>query len=107
MDHYQTRFPTNVVDVAAFLRRLTGSSIDTDIYFSDIDVGGMTELPAGTSIPPVLHYSSPEPFTKYEICLIFAKILGVPHAHIIADAEEPKAGTVRPKVSLYYSPCDG
>jgi hypothetical protein len=63
-----------------------------------------TALPSSTSIPPILHYSSAEPFTKYEICLVFAKILGLPHAHIIADAEEPKAGgTVRPKVCLLFA----
>lgn len=50
---------------------------------------------------PILHYSSPEPFTKYEMCLVFAKILGLPHSHIIPDAEEPKgaAATTRPKNS--------
>lgn len=50
-------------------------------------------------IPPILHYSGGEPFTKYEICLIFARILGVPHAHIVADAEPPK-------VRLYFVICD-
>ena len=44
-------------------------------------------------VPPIVHYSAPEPFTKYEMCLVFARILGVPHAHIVADAEPPK---VRP-----------
>ena len=47
-------------------------------------------LPSSRAIPPILHYSAAEPFTKYEMCLIFAKILGVPHGHIIADAEAPK-----------------
>ena len=41
-------------------------------------------------VPPIVHYSAPEPFTKYEMCLVFARILGVPHTHIIADAEPPK-----------------
>ncbi|KAI9438616.1 NAD-P-binding protein [Lactarius indigo] len=63
MDHYQTRFPTNVLDIANFLVRLA-------------------QMPRDALLPPVIHYSAEEPFTKYEICLIFARILGLPHAHI-------------------------
>lgn len=50
-------------------------------------------------IPAILHYSGAEPFTKYEICLIFSKILGVPHGHIIPDAELPSGpgATTRPR----------
>ena len=46
---------------------------------------------------PILHFSAAEPFTKYEMCLIFSKILGLSHDHIIADAEPPKDATTRPK----------
>ena len=52
-----------------------------------------TGLPPSRVVPPIVHYSAPEPFTKYEMCLVFARILGVPHTHIVADAEPPK---VRP-----------
>ncbi|PIL23318.1 hypothetical protein GSI_14629 [Ganoderma sinense ZZ0214-1] len=83
MDHFATRFPTNVIDIADFLVRLT-------------------TLPPSRAIPPILHYSAAEPFTKYEMCLIFAKILGVPHGHIIADAEPPKGGTPRPQNTQLY-----
>ncbi|KIY70702.1 NAD dependent epimerase/dehydratase [Cylindrobasidium torrendii FP15055 ss-10] len=77
MDHYATRFPTNVIDIGNFLVRLTGVK---------------------TAIPSVLHYSAAEPFTKYEMCLVFAKVLGLPHGHIIADDAEPAPGsTPRPK----------
>jgi len=79
MDHYQTRFPTNVLDIASFLVRLA-------------------QRPRDAPLPPVIHYSSEEPFTKYEMCLIFARILGLPHAHIIPDAGPPPPGsTVRPQ----------
>ncbi|EKM54409.1 uncharacterized protein PHACADRAFT_258235, partial [Phanerochaete carnosa HHB-10118-sp] len=64
MDHYATRYPTNVLDIADFLVRLTS-------------------LPPTKAIPPILHYSAEEPFTKYEMCLVFAKILGLPHGHIV------------------------
>ncbi|KAF5345944.1 hypothetical protein D9758_011432 [Tetrapyrgos nigripes] len=84
MDHYATRYPTNVIDVANFLVRLT-------------DVK--------QPIPSILHYSGAEPFTKYEMCLIFAKILGLPHGHIIPDAEPPKGegATSRPKDCQLYT----
>ena len=50
-------------------------------------------------IPPILHYSAPEPYTKYEICLVFSKLLGVPIPHITPDAEEPTgaAAVSRPR----------
>ncbi|CAA7264396.1 unnamed protein product [Cyclocybe aegerita] len=78
MDHYATRYPTNVVDIANFLVRLT-------------DVK--------KPLPPIIHYSGDEPYTKYEICLIFSKIIGLPHTHIIPDAEPPtgEGATTRPR----------
>ena len=38
------------------------------------------------------------------MCLIFAQILGLPHGHIIADAEEPKgdAAVTRPRDTHLY-----
>ncbi|RDB30651.1 Methionine adenosyltransferase 2 subunit beta [Hypsizygus marmoreus] len=84
MDHYATRYPTNVVDIANFLVRLSGHK---------------------KPIPPILHYSAAEPFTKYEICLVFAKILGLPHDHIIPDAEPPSGAgaTTRPRDCHLYT----
>ncbi|KAF8155823.1 hypothetical protein B0H34DRAFT_510933 [Crassisporium funariophilum] len=84
MDHYATRYPTNVVDIAGFLVRLTGLK---------------------KAIPPIIHYSSDEPFTKYEICLTFAKILSIPHRHIMPDAEPPTGdgATTRPRDCKLYT----
>ncbi|EGN92880.1 hypothetical protein SERLA73DRAFT_116738 [Serpula lacrymans var. lacrymans S7.3] len=84
MDHYATRYPTNVVDIASFLVRLSGFK---------------------QPIPPILHYSADEPFTKYEICLIFSKILGLSHKHIIADADPPTGAgaTTRPRDCHLYT----
>ncbi|PCH35376.1 NAD(P)-binding protein [Wolfiporia cocos MD-104 SS10] len=86
MDHYATRYPTNVVDIADFLVRLAS-------------------LPTSQAIPPILHYSAGEPYTKYEMCLIFARILGLPHAHIVPDAEAPKgdAATTCPRDCQLYT----
>jgi len=79
MDHLATRYPTNVLDVADFLVRLA------EKY-----------RPGGT-IPPILHYSAPEPYTKYEICLVLAELLGLPHGHITPDTNEPAGAVTRPK----------
>lgn len=56
-------------------------------------------------IPPILHYSAPEPYTKYEICLVFSKLLGVSITHIIPDAEEPTgaAAVSRPRDCQLYT----
>ena len=56
-------------------------------------------------IPPILHYSAPEPYTKYEICLVFSKLLDVPIAHITPDAEEPTgaAAVSRPRDCQLYT----
>ena len=42
-----------------------------------------------TPLPPILHFSASEPYTKYEMCLILASLLSVPHGHIVPDASEP------------------
>lgn len=80
MDHWAQRYPTNVGDIANFLVRLSAYK----------------EL-----IPPsrILHYSGDERFTKYDICLKFAEILGLPHHHIIADDRPPSDvdATKRPR----------
>ena len=103
MDHYQTRFPTNVVDIASFLVRL--ASMDSSLLPDDprltLDGGFFfasslfrePEKPKSARLPPIIHYSAEEPFTKYEICLVFARVLGLPHAHIIPDAGPPPPGT--------------
>jgi S-adenosylmethionine synthetase len=50
-------------------------------------------------LPRIIHYSAQEPYTKYEMCLVFAKILRLSHGHIVPDAEEPKgeAAVSRPR----------
>lgn len=81
MDHWATRYPTNVVDVARVLRNLA-------------------ELALKQKLPPILHFSTQWPCTKYEICQVLAG-LSEPKLDIsgmVAVAEGPKAGeTVRPK----------
>jgi len=84
MDHYATRYPTNVLDIAQFLARLSHSS---------------------RQIPPIIHYSAPEPYTKFEMCLVFAKILQLSIKHILPDADAPQgdAATTRPRDCQLYT----
>jgi len=108
MDHYQTRFPTNVLDIAGFLVRLASMNIfPLSSAISQVDfVLCNPERPKSAPLPPVIHYSAEEPFTKYEICLVFARILGLPHTHIIPDAGPPPPGTAQTtfhQLSLYLS----
>ncbi|KAF8887601.1 NAD dependent epimerase/dehydratase [Infundibulicybe gibba] len=85
MDHYATRYPTNVVDIASFLARLAAAN--------------------NVTLPPIMHYSSSEPYTKYEICLVLARILGLPHDHIIPEADPPTGvgAMTRPRDCQLYT----
>ncbi|KAG1903179.1 NAD dependent epimerase/dehydratase [Suillus fuscotomentosus] len=72
MDDYGIRYPTNVLDIASFLVRLTDISPDT--------------------LPPILHYSANESFTKYQMCKIFADILGLNDMNHIKPVSTPPTG---------------
>jgi S-adenosylmethionine synthetase len=75
MDDYAIRYPTNVLDIASFLVRLTGLA---DLRFD--------------ALPPILHYSANESFTKYQMCKIFADILGLNHMNHIKPVSTPPTG---------------
>ncbi|KIK92582.1 hypothetical protein PAXRUDRAFT_829813 [Paxillus rubicundulus Ve08.2h10] len=76
MDDYAQRYPTNVLDIASFLVRL--SNLDK-------------------VVPKVIHYSAGECFTKYKMCEIFGKILNCPISHIVRDSSVPGDGVARPR----------
>ncbi|KAF8439096.1 hypothetical protein L210DRAFT_3449934 [Boletus edulis BED1] len=76
MDDYAQRYPTNVVDIASFLVRL-----------SDLD----------KPLPRVVHYSASECLTKYSMCEIFGKVLKLPISHIIRDGSVPADAVARPR----------
>jgi len=84
------------MDIADFLVRLSGLCLLLSQNQNSFSRSA-SSLPR--PIPNILHYSGEEPFTKYEMCLIFAKLLGLPHKHIIPDAELPTgaAVTTRPR----------
>lgn len=95
MDDYAIRYPTNVVDIASFLVRLTGMYVLVEILI--IKIRDFTALKAD-SLPPILHYSANEPFTKYDMCKIFANILGLSLDHIKPVSTPPTGpgATTRP-----------
>lgn len=98
MDHFAARYPTNVLDIGDFLVRL--SCMYTYLCYIYIYLTSYILLPAYSGkVPRILHYSGAEPFTKYEMCLVFSQILGVPHKHIIADTDAPTGigATSRPR----------
>lgn len=101
MDHFATRYPTNVLDIAQFLVRLCTS----DDPQPPASCSHECIAHSSCQIPPILHYSAPEPYTKYEMCLVFAKILQVPIKHIIPDAEAPEgaAAVSRPRDCQLYT----
>jgi S-adenosylmethionine synthetase len=51
-----------------------------------------------TSLPKILQFSSEDKFTKYEICQLFAEIMGLPLDGMIANTEgnDPNASVQRP-----------
>lgn len=106
MDHYATRYPTNVLDIADFLVRLAGACQVLPLHLLNFSTERITltitALPATRQIPPIIHYSAEEPFTKYEMCLVFAKLLGLPHEHIIPDAEPPQVRDIPLKFPLAF-----
>ncbi|KAI5474950.1 dTDP-4-dehydrorhamnose reductase [Pseudohyphozyma bogoriensis] len=83
MDHWAMRYPTNVADVARVL--------------VDVSVKSLT-----TPVPPILHFSTQEPFTKHEMCHVLAALHSPPleltEQQMKPMSDPPKPGeTVRPK----------
>jgi len=76
MDDYGQKYPTNILDIASFLVRL--SHLDK-------------------ALPRVVHYSASECLTKYNICEIFGKILNLPISHVIRDSSVPAEAVARPR----------
>ncbi|KAK9366261.1 hypothetical protein V1509DRAFT_630243 [Lipomyces kononenkoae] len=66
MDNWQIRYPTNTSDIGRVLRDL-----------SDLIIRERKE------VPPILHFSATQKYTKYEICQIFGDLLGVPTTHLV------------------------
>lgn len=72
MDHWALRYPTNTEDVGRVLSDIAKKYLES-------------EDPA--SLPRILQFSSEDKFTKYEICQVFAEILGLPMDGMMANTE--------------------
>nr|KAJ3420769.1 Methionine adenosyltransferase 2 subunit beta [Polyrhizophydium stewartii] len=72
MDHFQSRFPTCVEDVAKALVGLA------DKHFGGVSVEG------------VFHFSAKERMTKYDMCKVLGELLNAPISHLIPETEAPK-----------------
>ena len=72
-----------------------------------VQINGLTNAATITPnlIPPILHYSGQEPYTKFEICLVFSKLLGITIPHITPDDNEPTgaAAISRPRDCRLYT----
>jgi S-adenosylmethionine synthetase len=85
MDHWALRYPTNTEDVARVLKDVAELYLATD-----------ADLKA---LPKILQFSSEDRLTKYEICEMFADIMGLPieGMKIVTDGGVVKPGeTLRP-----------
>lgn len=56
------------------------------------------DLTRTRELPSILHFSSEDQMTKWQICQTFADIMGLPLDNMVPfkPEEEPKDGTIRP-----------
>lgn len=82
MDDWSLRYPTNTEDVARVL--------------VDIATRYLGAREARVSMPRVLQFSSEERFTKFQMCQLFAEILGLPLGGMTTTGEDKKVAVPRP-----------
>ena len=80
LDDWQVRVPTYTPDIALTLVNVVAAA-----------VAGESALRSGT----ILHYSSPEKFTRYTLALLIGQLLGLPTSHISGNPAAP-SGAPRP-----------
>lgn len=56
------------------------------------------DSPDKSTLPQILQFSSEDKYTKYEICEVFADIMGLPLDGLVANTEgnDPNASVQRP-----------
>lgn len=84
MDDWAQKYPTNTEDIARVL--------------FDVASKYWTMGEARSELPRILQFSSEEKFTKFEICQLFAEIMGLPIGGIHGNKEagNPEATVKRP-----------
>ena len=82
MDDWAKRYPTNIEDVARVCVDVATKYLDGERH----------------RLPKIVQFSSEERYTKYEICQLFAEIMGLPLDGIVADkaGHEPNGSVQRP-----------
>ena len=78
MDHWGLRYPTNTEDVGR---------VCLDISTHYLGVLATGDVQAKLKSPFVLQFSSEDKMTKYEICKVFAEIMGLSMDGIVADKD--------------------
>jgi S-adenosylmethionine synthetase len=93
LDNVATRFPT-------------GTPLDSPSKIDVSDVGRVIRdistmyltNPNAFQFPEILHFSAQQKFTKYEMGMVFAEILGVPTDNLVkVDSIDEKAAVSRPQ----------
>lgn len=84
VDDWALRFPTNTADVGRVCRDIS------DVYRSSEN--------ADRQLPRILHFSSEDQMTKWQIVQMFADITGLPLDNLAPSRpdDEPSNGTIRP-----------
>ncbi|KAL8722816.1 MAG: hypothetical protein Q9225_000765 [Loekoesia sp. 1 TL-2023] len=82
MDDWSLRYPTNTEDVARVLVDIASKYLVAD--------------EARVAMPKILQFSSEQRYTKFQMCQLFAEILGLPLDRMGATGEDKKATVPRP-----------
>ena len=82
MDDYSLRYPTNTEDVARVIVDIANRYLNAD--------------EARVAMPKILQFSGEQHFTKYQMCQIFAGILGLPLDGMVGKGEDKDAKVSRP-----------
>lgn len=84
MDDWAQKYPTNTADVGRVCKDIA------EKYLS-------TSPEDRSKLPSILQFSSEDRMTKYEICKVFAEIMGLPIGGLVANkGNDPNAATQRP-----------
>ncbi|KAK9768858.1 hypothetical protein K7432_000192 [Basidiobolus ranarum] len=86
MDDFAVRYPTNVEDIARVLKDLC-----------------VKRVVQHEQIEGVYHYSAAQKLTKYKMCVIMAKILGLSYDHLIPQATAPVTAVADRPVDSHLS----
>ncbi|OAX81973.1 dTDP-4-dehydrorhamnose reductase [Emergomyces africanus] len=100
MDDWALRYPTNTADVGRVCHDI---AVKYKNYYYSPGGGKAEDGDTIKSLPRVLHFSSEDRMTKYQICQKMAEILGLPLPGMIPVKEGPKPGEVQRPYDTHLS----